>query len=237
MIIILLIPKEAKSAMKWTAAIVTLLQVVLAVLMYINFNQSLGGINTKEGMQFVESAKWIDIGSVSSFGHIRMEYFLGVDGISVPMVILTALICFVAVFASWNIEKALKGYMAMLLLLDTGMMGVFVALDFFLFYVFWEVMLLPMYFLIGIWGGPRREYAAIKFFLYTLTGSVLMLLVMLALYFSVSSLDPATGEKIHSFSLLAMMNPENYDCRFPSCGCGNMAADAGIHCIVHRFCR
>ncbi len=210
MIIILLIPKEAKSAMKWTAAIVTLLQVVLAVLIYINFNQSLGGINTKEGMQFVESAKWIDIGNVSSFGHIRIEYFLGVDGISVPMVILTALICFVAVFASWNIEKALKGYMAMLLLLDTGMMGVFVALDFFLFYVFWEVMLLPMYFLIGVWGGPRREYAAIKFFLYTLAGSVLMLLVMLALYFSVAVVDPATGEKIHSFSLLAMMNPENY---------------------------
>jgi NADH-quinone oxidoreductase subunit M len=210
MIIILLIPKEAKSAMKWTAAIVTLLQVVLAALIYVNFNYNLGGINTKEGMQFVECAKWIDIGNTGSFGHIRIEYFLGVDGISVPMVILTALISFIAVFASWKTDKALKGYMAMLLLLDTGMMGVFVALDFFLFYVFWELMLLPMYFLIGIWGGPRREYAAIKFFLYTLAGSVLMLLVMLALYFSVAVVDPATGEKIHSFSLLAMMNPENY---------------------------
>jgi len=126
------------------------------------------------------------------------------------MVLLTAIISFIAVFASWNIEKAPKGYFSLLLLLDTGMIGVFVALDFFLFYVFWEVMLLPMYFLIGIWGGPRREYAAIKFFLYTLFGSVLMLLVMLALYFSVSYIDPQTGEKIHTFNMLLMMNPVNY---------------------------
>ena len=141
-------------------------------------------------MQLVEKASWIDIRGVPWFGRIHVDYFLGVDGLSVPMVILTALISFIAVFASWNIPKALKGYMAMLLLLDTGMMGVFVSLDFFLFYVFWEVMLLPMYFLIGIWGGPRREYAAIKFFLYTLLGSVLMLLAMIALYFSVTVPDP-----------------------------------------------
>ena len=176
MIIVLLIPKEARSAMKWTAVGITFLQVVLAVLIYANFNYNLGGINSQEGMQFVEKAKWIDIKSVSWFGRVLIEYFLGVDGISVPMVILTALISFIAVIASWKIDKALKGYMVMLLLLDTGMMGVFVSLDFFLFYIFWEFMLLPMYFLIGVWGGPRREYAAIKFFLYTLVGSVLMLL-------------------------------------------------------------
>ena len=86
-------------------------------------------------------------------------------------------------FASFKIDKAPKAYFALLLLLDTGMMGVFASLDFFLFYIFWEVMLLPMYFLIGIWGGPRREYAAIKFFLYTLLGSVLILLAMLGLYY------------------------------------------------------
>lgn len=211
MVIVLLIPKQAQSAMKWTAAGITFLQVVLAVLIYFTFNPSLGGINTMEGMQFVERASWIDIQSNTSFGRIHIEYFLGIDGLSVPMVILTALISFIAVIASWNIEKALKGYMAMLLLLDTGMMGVFVALDFFLFYVFWEVMLLPMYFLIGIWGGPRREYAAIKFFLYTLAGSVLMLLAMLALYFSVVVVDPATGEKIHTFNMLAMMDPKNFE--------------------------
>jgi NADH-quinone oxidoreductase subunit M len=211
MIIVLLIPKEARSAMKWTAVGITFLQVVLAVVIYANFNYNLGGINSQEGMQFVEKAKWIDIKSVSWFGRVLIEYFLGVDGISVPMVILTALISFIAVIASWKIDKALKGYMALLLLLDTGMMGVFVALDFFLFYVFWELMLLPMYFLIGVWGGPRREYAAIKFFLYTLAGSVLMLLAMIALYFSVTIIDPASGEKLHTFNLLAMMNPANFE--------------------------
>jgi NADH-quinone oxidoreductase subunit M len=210
MIVILLIPKQAREAMKWTAAGVTFLQVVIAVLIYMNFNYNLGGINTPEGMQFKESMKWIDIKSVSFIGRLQIEYFLGVDGISVPMVILTALISFIAVFASWNIDKAPKGYFAMLLLLDTGMMGVFVSLDFFLFYVFWEVMLLPMYFLIGIWGGPRREYAAIKFFLYTLVGSVLMLLAMIALYVSVTITDPATGEKLNTFNMLAMMDPANF---------------------------
>jgi hypothetical protein len=94
---------------------------------------------------------------------------------------LTTLLLFIAVPASFNIEKAQKSYYALLLLLEVGITGVFVSLDYFLFYVFWEVMLLPMYFLIGIWGGPRREYAAIKFFLYTLAGSVLMLVAVVAL--------------------------------------------------------
>jgi NADH-quinone oxidoreductase subunit M len=112
-----------------------------------------------------------------------VHYYVGVDGISITMVLLTALLSFLCIFASWGIDKAVKGYFALFLLLDAAMMGVFVALDFVLFFVFWELMLLPMYFLIGIWGGPRREYAAIKFFLYTMAGSVLMLLAMLALYF------------------------------------------------------
>ena len=210
MIAVLAIPKENQNAMKWTAAVATFVQVVLAVIIYFNFNRGLAGINTEQGMQFLEKAAWIDIKSVPWFGRIHVEYLLGVDGLSVPMVLLTALISFIAVFASWNIDKALKGYMAMLLLLDTGMMGVFVALDFFLFYVFWELMLLPMYFLIGIWGGPRREYAAIKFFLYTLLGSVLILLAMIALYFSVTVPDPATGERIYTFNMLAMMDPANF---------------------------
>jgi NADH-quinone oxidoreductase subunit M len=100
------------------------------------------------------------------------------------MVLLTALLSFLCIFASFGIDRGVKGYFALFLMLEAGMMGVFAALDFFLFYIFWEVMLLPMYFLIGIWGGPRREYAAIKFFLYTLFGSVLMLLAILALYFN-----------------------------------------------------
>jgi NADH-quinone oxidoreductase subunit M len=211
MVLVLLLPKESKSAIRWTSVIFTGLQLLLAGVIYMNFNRGMSGINTPEGFQFLEKATWIDIKGVAWFGRVHMDYFMGIDGLSVLMVILTALISFIAVFASFGIEKSLKGYFALLLLLDTGMMGVFVSLDFFLFYVFWELMLLPMYFLIGVWGGPRREYAAIKFFLYTLFGSVLMLLALLALYFSVSVIDPATGEKMHTFNMLAMMNPQNYD--------------------------
>ena len=113
-----------------------------------------------------------------------IHYFLGIDGISLPLVLLTSFLSMLAMWASWPITKSVRAYCILFLLLETGMLGVFLALDFFLFYVFWEVMLLPMYFLIGIWGGPRREYAAIKFFLFTLVGSVLMLVAILMLYFA-----------------------------------------------------
>ncbi|HUN65746.1 MAG TPA: NADH-quinone oxidoreductase subunit M [Bacteroidota bacterium] len=211
MIIVLLLPKEQKQLIRWTSALMTAIQVVLAFTIYAQFNRGMAGINTAEGFQFIEKGSWIDVKSVAWFGRVHIDYFVGIDGLSVLMVILTAIISCVAVFASWGIDKSVKGYFALLLLLDAGMMGVFVSLDFFLFYVFWEIMLLPMYFLIGVWGGPRREYAAIKFFLYTLFGSVLMLLAMIALYFSVTVVDPATGEKIHTFNMLAMMNPANFE--------------------------
>jgi NADH-quinone oxidoreductase subunit M len=136
------------------------------------------------GFQFVRRAPWIPA--------FNIEYFVGVDGISITMVVLTALLCTICMIASFGIERGVKGYYALFLLLETGMLGVFCSLDFFLFFVFWEMMLLPMYFLIGIWGGPRREYAAIKFFLYTLLGSVLMLVTILYLYFAA---DP------HSFDM------------------------------------
>jgi NADH-quinone oxidoreductase subunit M len=116
-------------------------------------------------------------------GAYHIYYRLGVDGLSVLLVVLTGLLSFLATFSAFTIRTKVKAFYVLYMLLMTGMMGVFVALDFFLFYVFWELMLLPMYFLIGIWGGSRREYAAIKFFLYTLVGSVLILLVMLAYYF------------------------------------------------------
>ncbi len=127
-------------------------------------------------MQHLFSYPWIP-----SF---QIQYLMGTDGISFPLVVLTAFISMLAMAASWPITKHVKAYCVLYLLLVTGMLGVFCALDFFLFYVFWEVMLLPMYFLIGIWGGPRKEYAAIKFFLYTLFGSVLMLIAILMLYFN-----------------------------------------------------
>ena len=115
--------------------------------------------------------------------YFNIQYYLGVDGISLSLVVLTGLVSVLACLASWNIDKQVKGYFALYLLLVASMMGVFISLDLFLFYVFFEVMLLPMYFLIAIWGGPRREYAAIKFLLYTLFGSVFILVAILILYF------------------------------------------------------
>lgn len=170
MAVIALLPRRQVLAIKITAAAATGIQLTLALVLWSIFDRNTGSF------QFIEQAQWIP-----SF---NIFYFLGVDGLSLPMVILTALLSFIGVFVSWNTKRAPKGYFALFLLLDAGMMGVFTALDFFLFYVFWEVMLLPMYFLIGIWGGPQREYAAIKFFLYTLFGSVLMLVAILALYFN-----------------------------------------------------
>ena len=169
MVLILLCPNEQKGLIKWIAVLATVPQVLIAIHLFLNFD------TTTTAMQFVEKYPWI--------ASYHIDYSVGVDGVSISMVLLTALICFIAAFASFGIERAAKGYFALFLLLDTGMMGVFVSVDFFLFYIFWEVMLLPMYFLIGVWGGPRREYAAIKFFLYTLLGSVLILLAMLGLYY------------------------------------------------------
>src|ERR1700719_3720983 len=169
MVLILALPDSMKNLSKWIAVAATIPQLLIAIYLYENFD------TTTSAVQFAEKASWMPAYHIS--------YFIGVDGISISMVLLTAIIMFISVFASFGIEKGVKGYFALLLMLDTGMMGVFVSLDFFLFYIFWEVMLLPMYFLIGVWGGPRREYAAIKFFLYTLLGSVLILLAMLGLYY------------------------------------------------------
>ena len=129
-----------------------------------------------------DSENWV--GRVPWIPRFNVEYFLGGDGISMPLVLLTTFLCFLAMIASWNITKFVRGYCMLFLVLETGMLGTFLALDFFLFYIFWELMLLPMYFLIGVWGGPRREYAAIKFFLYTLLGSVFILIALLAFYFT-----------------------------------------------------
>jgi len=190
--VILFIPAQRKEIIKTVAAAAAAVPLILAVQLFINFDRG------SAAFQFVEHFTWIK--------QFNIEYFMAVDGLSVPMVLLTALLSFICIIASWNIEKATKGYMALFLVLETGMMGVFVALDFFLFYIFWEVMLLPMYFLIGIWGGPRKEYAAIKFFLYTLAGSVLMLLAMIAFYFNVQ--NPVTGG--HTFNMLYMMDQANH---------------------------
>jgi NADH-quinone oxidoreductase subunit M len=127
-----------------------------------------------KNLRYVEIARWIPA--------FNIHYFLGVDGLSLPLIFLTGLLWVLCFVYSAGIKEGVKAYYALFLLLETGLVGVFCALDFFLFYVFWEIVLLPMYFLIGYWGGPNRVYAAIKFFIYTLVGSVLMLVAMLALY-------------------------------------------------------
>src|SRR5882724_6973275 len=145
------------------------------------------------GYEFKESADWIP--------SIGAKYSLGADGISMLLVMLTTLLGMIAITSSWSaIQQRTKEYYILLLLLQTGMLGVFLSLDFFLFYVFWEVMLVPMYFLIGIWGSERRLYAAIKFFLYTLAGSVLMLLAILGMYFKVHEM---TGQ--YTFDIQTLM--------------------------------
>lgn len=168
-LVVLALPSSRHSLIRWVSLFSTFIPLLLGIFLFLSFDRD------EAGLQFIERASWIP-----SF---NIHYFLATDGLSIPMILLTVLLSFLCVFASWEITKGVKGYFAMFLLLETGMLGVFCALDFFLFYIFWELMLLPMYFLIGIWGGPKKEYAAIKFFLYTLLGSVLMLVVMLAFYF------------------------------------------------------
>lgn len=171
-------PKGAKAGIRWFTLGITVAVFLITAWMAL---PRPAGADTAQfslgvaGMQDVFSVPWI-----KSF---NIAYFMGTDGISFPLVILTSFVCVLAMATSWNIDKHVKAYCILFLLLETGMIGVFLSLDFFLFYVFWEVMLLPMYFLIGVWGGPRKEYAAIKFFLYTLLGSVLMLIAILILYF------------------------------------------------------
>jgi len=127
------------------------------------------------GFRFVQEANWIE--------SLGVKYVVGIGGISMLLVLLTTMLGFIAILSSWtSITKKVPEYYAAMLLLQTGMLGVFVSLDFFLFYIFWEVMLVPMYFIIGVWGGPRKIYAAVKFFIYTLLGSLLMLIGILALY-------------------------------------------------------
>jgi NADH-quinone oxidoreductase subunit M len=165
-----LIKKENSGTVKWLATIVTGLDFLVSIPLWFLYQPS------GAEFQFASKAEWIP-----SFG---VQYIFGVDGFSILLILLTTLLGFISVYSSFTaITERQKEYYIFLLLLQTGMLGVFCSLDFILFYVFWEVMLVPMYFLIGVWGGPRKLYAAIKFFLYTLVGSVLMLVGILALYF------------------------------------------------------
>jgi len=204
-VLILVLPSALRHSFKYIALGITLLQFGIAGWMYSQFNAAATGINHTAGFQFVEQLPWIRL-SLGSLGNLEIDYFVGIDGVSLPLLVLSAFVMLMAIGASWRMDKNLKGYFALLMVLNLAVMGIFSALDFFLFYIFYEVMLLPLYFLIGIWGGSNREYAAIKFFIYTLLGSVFMLLVIVGLYFSV--INPETGA--HTFNMIHMMNPANY---------------------------
>ena len=170
-LVLLAVPREKTGAIRWITTLFAGAEFIVSLPLW-----TFAGFRKSGDFFFRETADWIP--------SLGAKYALGVDGIAALLILLTTLLTFISVYSSFTaITKREKEYYAFLLLLETGMIGVFCALDFFLFYVFWEVMLVPMYFLIGVWGGPRKLYAAIKFFLYTLVGSVVMLLAIIALYF------------------------------------------------------
>ena len=171
---LLFVPKENKNAIRWIANFFALAGLLVSLPLVPMF----------WAQRFEPGFKFIEGGPGNWIPSIGAGYVLGIDGISFLLIMLTTLLGWISILSSWTaIENRVKEYYIWFLFLQTGMLGVFMALDFFLFFVFWEAMLVPMYLLIGIWGGPRKLYAAIKFFLYTLAGSVLMLLGILFLYF------------------------------------------------------
>jgi len=167
-VVLLLLPRKQHTAMRWTALIASLITFGWSILMLVRFD------TLEPGIQLAIDLPWFKLAGVN------IAYFLGVDGLSLLLVLLTTFLTPLAILSTWEaITERVREFLIFFLLLETGMIGVFLALDLFLFYIFWEFTLIPMYFLIGIWGGPRRVYAAIKFFLYTMAGSILMLLAIL----------------------------------------------------------
>ena len=185
-ILLLFIPRERPDLHRWIGNLFGFLGLIVSLPLIWRFD-----LHSTHQFQFVQDLAWIP--------SIGARYTIGIDGLSFLMVMLTTILGAISILSSWSaIQKREKEYYILFLLLQTGMLGVFMSLDFVLFYVFWEVMLVPMYFLIGVWGSERRLYAAIKFFLYTLAGSVLMLLAILAIYFNA-----------HTFSIKAILESPN----------------------------
>src|SRR5688572_7760189 len=190
-LILLFVGREKQNLIRWIANATALAGFLVSVPLWFRYDPP------GSTWQFVERMPWIP--------SIGAEYFLGVDGFSILLILLTTLMGAIAVLSSWTgITERLKEYYVFMLVLQTGMLGAFMALDFLLFFLFWEVMLVPMYFLIGIWGGGRRLYSAIKFFIYTLVGSVVMLLGILAIYFFNYSLTGQYTFDITKFQALTV---------------------------------
>ncbi|MHB0877559.1 MAG: complex I subunit 4 family protein [Anaerolineae bacterium] len=190
-LVVLLLPRERERAIKIVATATALVTLVLGAVIWASYDRAAAGI------QLEELVAWIPT--------ISVDYHVGVDGLSVPLVFLTTLLTPICLFYSaYTIKERVKEFFLLFLVLETGLLGVFVSLDLILFYVFWEIGLVPMYFLIGVWGGAKREYAAIKFFLYTLAGSVAMLLGLLYIYSATGTFSmlgaAATFEAVRPFS-------------------------------------
>jgi NADH-quinone oxidoreductase subunit M len=197
----LLLPARASLVYRQLTLATNIIQIVIAVVMLFSYDKALD-------MQFVERQPWITL-DLGGWGWLKATYHVGVDGLSFPLVLLSVFILCISTISSWKVKENVKGYFILMLILNASIIGSFTALDFLLFYLFFEFMLLPMFFLIAIWGGPRREYASIKFFLYTLLGSIFILIAMIGLYLSVH--DPgSSGTLVHTFNILHMYEPSNF---------------------------
>ncbi|HAA11508.1 MAG TPA: oxidoreductase [Cytophagales bacterium] len=188
--LVVFLPSKQAQFARWVALVATSLNLWLGAGLYFLFQ----GAEDTDGLALFEKQAWFTL-DLGGLGQWSADYFVGVDGISITMVLLSVLIMWVGVIASWKVQTKTRGYFALYLLLTSSVLGSFLALDLLLFYLFFEFMLLPMYFLIGIWGGKRREYASIKFFLYTLVGSLFILAVIIGLYASTYHPE-ATGEYV-----------------------------------------
>ncbi|WP_109833137.1 complex I subunit 4 family protein [Reichenbachiella versicolor] len=204
-LVMLFVPTDKTIIIRFVALGTMLLELLLTLLAVSSFDSSVIGYGS-ESLQLVEKMPWIDL-SIGSFGSLLIQYFVAVDGLNITLVLLSGIILLIGVISSWNIQKQVKGYFILYMILSTSIMGCFLAIDMFLFFLFFEFMLLPMYFLIGIWGGKKRAYASIKFYIYTLVGSLLILIVMIGLSLSVVEVP---GGNIHTFNIMKMMSPENY---------------------------
>ncbi|MFY0625887.1 MAG: NADH-quinone oxidoreductase subunit M [Reichenbachiella sp.] len=204
-LLIAAIPKEQSAYFRVVSLIVMSLELLFALILVFNFDSTIKGYGSSS-LQFVEKLSWIDM-DIGAMGSISIKYFLAVDGLNIILVLLSALVLLVGVISSWNITESAKGYFILYLVLSTSVIGCFVAIDMFLFFLFFEFMLLPMYFLIGIWGGKNRAYASLKFYIYTLFGSLLILMVMIGLSLSVVE---TPGGAVHTFDIMKMMNNSNF---------------------------
>lgn len=211
LLIFVFLPNRYDKVFKISSIGVTSLQFLLSLFAYFLLPKNeaaRGDISSVAGFNFVEKYEWINI-SIGNLGNFKIDYFIGLDGLNAALFVLSSFVLLVGAISSWEISKKEKGYFSLYMLLSTSVTGCFVALDFFLFFLFFEFMLLPMYFLIGLWGGIRREYAAVKFFIYTFLGSIFILIVMIGLYVSTQSFDMVKMANIDSFQLHTIFHPDS----------------------------